>query len=232
MATLSILALYHFDDKIFDGLELPAGMDRGALTSEILLECAELEIVYPDWDIMHEAIRYWSRTMIDRWTRAWEALQAEYNPLWNVDATIRETETRDLASTDKRSGAGSEDVNRSGSSTRADTERTQGDSTLKVSGFNEGSSGDWADREKTVVDNTVTDNGQTSEREATQRGYKDREDRAGTDTGTISRETERHGNIGVTSSQQLLREEYELAELNLYHMIVKQFKRRFCLLVY
>lgn len=42
-----------------------------------------------------------------------------------------------------------------------------------------------------------------------------------------------HGNIGVTTSQQMLESELELApKLNIMNIIIESFKNRFCLLVY
>lgn len=42
-----------------------------------------------------------------------------------------------------------------------------------------------------------------------------------------------HGNIGVTTSQQMLTQELEIApELNIYRYIIEDFKQRFCLMVY
>mgnify|MGYP003511948821 FL=1 len=37
----------------------------------------------------------------ENWKRVWEALFADYNPIWNVDADITDTETRDLTGTEK-----------------------------------------------------------------------------------------------------------------------------------
>lgn len=57
---------------------------------------------------------------------------------------------------------------------------------------------------------------------------------SGTGTGkedeTITR-TEQ-GNIGVTTTQQMIKEEREIAEFNLYDYIAEDFKNRFCLMVY
>ena len=45
--------------------------------------------------------------------------------------------------------------------------------------------------------------------------------------------THLYGNIGVTTSQQMLRAELELAaELDFYKMVAKQFAEKFCILVY
>lgn len=54
-------------------------------------------------------------------------------------------------------------------------------------------------------------------------------DKAKTDN-TIT--TRRTGNIGVTSSQQLIREERDVADFSTYKYIVESFKKRFCLMVY
>ena len=40
------------------------------------------------------------------------------------------------------------------------------------------------------------------------------------------------GNIGVTSTQQLIKEEREVADINIYSIIAKDFKYKFCIQVY
>lgn len=41
-----------------------------------------------------------------------------------------------------------------------------------------------------------------------------------------------HGNIGVTTSQQMIEAERKISEFNIYDYIVQSFKKRFCILVY
>lgn len=54
-----------------------------------------------------------------------------------------------------------------------------------------------------------------------------------THDGDITRNNHTSGNIGVTTSQQMLEQEIEIsAKLNVMNMIVESFKQRFCLLVY
>ena len=43
---------------------------------------------------------------------------------------------------------------------------------------------------------------------------------------------ERHGNIGVTSTQQLIREQREVVNYNVYDVITESFKQEFCLMCY
>ena len=47
-----------------------------------------------------------------------------------------------------------------------------------------------------------------------------------------SHELHAHGNIGVTTTQKLIREEREVDKFNLYDIIIEEFKVRFCVLVY
>ena len=78
---------------------------------------------------------------------------------------------------------------------------------LSVAGFNEA---DMADRERTV---------QTAG--------------TGTDTTTQRRHTARiSGNIGVTTTQQMLESERESRKYSTVYEIIGEFKERFCLLVY
>ena len=176
-STLSVLGLYQYDPTLFDEMILPEGMDKDIIVNNILMECAELESLFPNPKFMKTAIGLWSKKEMYSWDRIWKASQMEYNPLWNKDGKY--VETRDLHS----------DGNT--------------DSTEKVSAFNEATF-----QNRSNVHNIAS----------------------GSDTGSITR-TEQ-GNIGVTTSQQMLKEEYEVSEMNPYSYIVDSFKSRFCLLVY
>lgn len=94
---LSILGMYEYDDSIFDGLDVPTYTDKNNVvhvvnktdvTNSILLNCAELEVVYPNFDTMKLAIGVWSASEQDTWRKMYATQMAEYNPLWNVDADI------------------------------------------------------------------------------------------------------------------------------------------------
>lgn len=82
----------------------------------------------------------------------------------------------------------------------------------------------------TVTDNhntTVTDTHQRGTSETTTHGLKVSQDE------TFTRNVHMYGNIGVTTSQQMAEQEIELApKLNIFNIIVEEFKERFCLQVY
>lgn len=84
-ASLSILGLYNYDPAVFDGLNLPDGIERETVVNNILCELAELELIYPSWITMRRAVTDWSNSRVASWTRMLEALNAEYNPIENYD---------------------------------------------------------------------------------------------------------------------------------------------------
>ena len=50
-ATMSVLGLYNYDDSIFDSMAFPELMTETEKTdtiNNIILECAELEVLYTD----------------------------------------------------------------------------------------------------------------------------------------------------------------------------------------
>ena len=170
---LSIMGLYEYDNTLFQGLQVPEGVSKENVINEILLQCAELEILYPELDIMKLAITTWSVANQYTWQKLYDTMVVEYNPIWNVDATVeidRET---------------------SGS----------GNATDAVKGFN---SNTWAESDK-------TDTSSSAEEDVTER---------------------RTGNIGVTTTQQMLEQERKIAEFNMISYIAQSFKQRFCLLIY
>ena len=54
--------------------------------------------------------------------------------------------------------------------------------------------------------------------------------KAGTEAETITR-TEQ-GNIAMTTTQQMIKEQREIVQFNMYHYITESFKERFCVMVY
>lgn len=62
----------------------------------------------------------------------------------------------------------------------------------------------------------------------------EQEDSLGTSDGTLDHTLERieQGNIGLTTTMQLIAEQRELVKLNIYDLIIEKFKCRFCLLIY
>lgn len=203
------------------------------------------------------------------WNRLWTSYVSEYNPIWNVDGTISETETRDLEANhtgtdtiaksgsdalaktgtvaDAKTGSdtlaktGTETLGKDGTETVAqtgtDTVTNTGTTTTQngINGFDSlesvqaGDSVTTPDLTNTNTKNltdtktydttdttthnttdtqnynstdTVTHN--TTDTQTYNSSNTDTKNLKDTDEGTITRVTERTGNIGVTKTQELL----------------------------
>lgn len=105
---------------------------------------------------------------------------------------------------------------------------------------------EWEDIQTTETDgNIATDNeGNTTTKTASYDNSKLLDTGGGTaktkgtttnkskETATNKRKGRAHGNIGVTTTQQMIEQERNIVKFNIYDYIVDSFKNRFCILVY
>ena len=153
---LSIMGMYEYDPSVFDGLDAPSYtdpdtqelivVDKDKLVQNILMECAELEIVYPSFDTMKLAIGVWSASEFYTWTKLFASTLYKYNPIWNVDANVEHTNR--VAGSDNRSIIHYNTISPNTTDTHS------------VQGFNET---DWAAAEKDDHTGSVSDNGNVTD---------------------------------------------------------------------
>lgn len=105
MEFLSILTLNDYDQTVWDGLQVPTvetfkdglstmhSVDKNLVISSIIMECSDLQLIYPDLDYMKRMIGWWSAAEMPVWTKLFKTTVIEYNPIWNVDADIVDTDT-------------------------------------------------------------------------------------------------------------------------------------------
>ena len=208
--TLSIIGLYNWDDHIFDQLALPPGVDFTDVTQNILMECGELETIYPDWEFMYNAIGFWSDRELPTWEHIYEMTQAEYNPIENYDRKESEIEQENSK----------EAMSRSSHTASRGSSSASGNSENKVAGFN---SDTLATQSGASNNNVAQSEGSGTVVEADQGDTnKDR-----------SRQFHAHGNIGtMTVSQMMAGELSTYPKINIVAYITQAFKERFCLMVY
>lgn len=241
MSRISILGLYQYDQTLFDNLMLPEDFtadERTTLINNLLMECAELECVYPNFDFCKAAIGWWSKARLSVWEKLYASTMFDYNPIWNKDGTITESRTRtysdEKAGTVESSKETTSSVEDGTASTRMLNVTTDDTTTTnQTAGFN--SSG-FVNKDKSTVDHEYRD----TETGSTQRTVTDSgteggsTTESGTTTGEESEDYTRieQGNIGVTSTQQLIREEREVVQFEIDDYIINDFKKQFCILVY
>ena len=204
MATLSLLGIHNIDPSVLspEVFQLPAGLQHEILDPMLLAETAELEILYPEPSTLSTVIKAWSTARSPSWGRMAAALDAEYNPIHNYDRSETWSEQRDSESAKDGS--------------RNSTGSGQASGSQSGAGFN--SSQANVPRE--------TNTGTSSSTQA------DTWNEDGTGSETVQRSGTVSGNIGVTTSQQMIEAELELRRTDIYRQIISEFIKMFCLGVY
>ena len=143
------------------------------------------------------------------WDRLWKSYTAEYNPIWNVDGTETETETRDLTTkytgTDNYSHSGNDSVASTGNDKVVNSGQSSSNTNNSTYGFNS-SSASPSDGSNTASSQSLNETTTYGKTDTTNYNSSNNntKDLTNTDSGSITRTKTRGGNIGVTMTQQLL----------------------------
>lgn len=227
--TGSTIDLLEADENLFSNMVLPDGVDRDLVIETILEKYGMQALVRPDPSYMKKHIGVWSRRKLWTWTKLYDTLNLKYNPIDNTDKyedytdkrTTERTTSGETASTS--GGTDSRTENETTSGTRNETAEHdvsaenasdyQPDSRDTTRGSNEDS------RENTARGTTsLTSNSTNSETE----NYSD----------TFMHTLHTHGNIGVTTTQQMIESERESVRYNLVEEIAADYQAAFCLDIY
>lgn len=236
-AMLSLLGMYNWDNSLFDEMAFPDGFtadDEQTFINNLLMECAELEVIYSNWTFLQGAIKVWSVKELPTWQRIYNASMLEYNPIENYNRTEETThqnfgavthsgkDSVQASGADTNALTGTDSISRSGSDTDT-TAKTAYDSNA------------WADVQKVQMTKGTLETDNISHSETLTHGKKDETTYGHVITDATGHEIDSNisGNIGVTTSQQMLEQELEIApKLNIMNYMIASFKNRFCLLVY
>lgn len=275
-ATLSLLGMYEYDHTILDFFNYPdkwEPLDRDVFLNKLLIDTAELEILYPDADIFKTAIKYWSAAEVQNWNKLYDTTVLKYNPIWNKDGTVTEiekhvknnnyTDVTDGTIADHSSTIGNQNTETSGNENTNGSQNTEASGNENIDTTNNTNEKDYvfgfnsesaAQSGQTVTDDsgsTNTDRSENTESHSSANTDRSENTQSNSSTNTdatttnntnfkhdekenIDREYTRteQGNIGITTTQQMINEEREVDKFNLMDYIIDRFKQRFCLLVY
>ena len=243
-AKITLIGLERYlnpEQSLFDKMTLPEDINKDTLIGSILMRCQEFELLYSDPYFMQDAISIWSRKnyrTFDKWVKA---LDIEYDPLYNYDRTEEYTDTHSgqFGKSNSGTSSGSSDYTRTDNLSQAD-DHTRTDNLTSTNTHSEKAYNDsnFVESQKNVNADTGTQrNAGTVTNTGTQRN-------AGTESGSVSNNengtdsyTNIHtarlfGNIGVTTSQQMLQSELDIARWNMYEHIADLFCQEFCVMVY
>lgn len=224
MSLLTVEGLYNYDNTLFDGFNVPKGLVKQIAIDAILMRTRELEILYPDFTYMKNRITIWSNKYQINWEKLYDTTVLEYNPIENYDRMEDWTDTDDETSTSAR------DNTRNTTNTVKSTSTNEIMNSVNVTDQNTAFNAGLADHAKQITDGDTTENGSITNTET----GKDTENENvnGGRTGRHTRTGRAHGNIGVTTSQQMIQSERDLVVFNLYDVIAESFIENFCLMVY
>ena len=248
---LSPLGLYEWDNTVFNLMQIPEALDRDVLVKNLLAQTAELEVLYPNPVVFKNLVALWSAKEIDVWNRLYATTQYEYNPIENYnryetqesEGTDHVTHSGTDSTTNSELHTGTDRGSRSRTHTGADTTTTTGTNGHWIAGFDSAPSGDNDGLVKQTRDEssgTETMAYNSGEDETTTFTHGESISKTNNLAHGENIHTERdgsydlhaHGNIGVTTTQKLIREQRDIDLFNLYDIIIESFKMRFCILVY
>lgn len=228
-ATMSLLGLFQNNPSLFLELELPDGVSKDTVIDNLLMETAELEVLYPNPYFMQAAIGTWSLKELPIWKKLYETTVLKYDPIHNYDRNESWTE-------DENSDKKGSSENRGSVSTETEGNTTQnrnGSGSLNtshyVSAYNEtdftptakdsetqNASSTTSQNDSSSVDSSESSSGNTSESEKR----------------SVKRNGEVSGNTGFYTKQKMIEQERKVAMFNIVDHIISSFKNRFCLLIY
>ena len=206
---ITLIGMYNYDNSLFDELTFPAGINRDLAINRILEKSEEFELVYADFDYLKDRIGIWGKLWERTFNKWVEALNIDYDPLFNYDRFEEYEDT-------KNNGFNNQSTSDSSTETSSDS---SSDVTNQVSAYDDS---DFSNKEHETAGAETSQNG---------KGHANSKSSGSSDE-TIKHKAHLYGNIGVTTSVQMLREQLDVVEWNLYEHISDIFIDEFCILVY
>ncbi len=259
---MTMIGLYDYDPTLFDGADFPEGIDKELAIETILLRCGESPALYQSAPFMKLKINNTARKWYNNIEHMLRAINEDYNPLHNYDrfeewtendkksetTNHSETETAKHSETVKdTSKTESKETNDIDSDKTGSTRNNVSKTTVnEVSAFN---SSNYQPSNKTTENgqnnstdseaiNTQSTNKQsgTGENNRDVKGDNNRDvkgDNKYETDNNLTHNAHLYGNIGVTTSQQMLESEINLRQkINIYDVIAEIFFKELCVYIY
>lgn len=228
-ATMSLLGLFQNNPSLFLELELPDGLSKDTVIDNLLMETAELEVLYPNPYFMQAAIGTWSLKELPVWKKLYETTVLKYDPIHNYDRKETWTENENTNKEEISQRRGSTSTETDGKSTQNRNGSEKVDTSHYVSAYNE------TDFTPTAKD-AENQNASSSTNQQDSASVDTSESSSGSASNSEKRNAERNGeisgNTGFYTKQKMIEQEREVAMFNMIDHIISSFKNRFCLLIY
>lgn len=228
-ATMSLLGLYQKNNNLFIELELPEGIERDTVVDNLLMETAELEVLFTNPLFMQAAIGTWSSKELAVWQKLYDSTLLKYNPIQNYDRTEKWSEDENTTKNTDSEATGTSKTESDGTSKQNRDTTIDNATNHFTSAYNE-------------TDFTPTGRDQQTQQEIgettqTDEGNVNVSAKSGNVTDEIGkrlldRSGEISGNTGFYTKQKMIEQERDIAMFNVIDHIINSFKNRFCLQIY
>lgn len=238
---LSVMGIYNAYPDIFDNMLLPTQLEplRSEIIDDIMIQTAELEVIYPDNEVLKYTIGTWSKLRLNAWQKIANAMYHEYDPFVNFtrDETRLHTETRNLHGTEDITDNGTETYNNI--KDRRDFDNTQtrdldDNTTNKITAFDSNTLA-TVSRQDGEDNGTINNAGYDENVKSGNKANDLTRDRDTSDTGTIEHAETFHsqGDSALYTPTDIAGKEFEMrANHDIIELIEMEFKTRFCIMVY
>lgn len=221
IASTGLLDLLYYDDTIMDNFTVPDGIDRQLALDTIYQRCGLTPLYHPDPAWLKFYVGRWCSKNAKTWEELYKTTTQDYNPIYNYDRTEETTDTR--SGTRTLSEDTSSNTKQSGDSSVTDTSSDSNEHTISADNSDNYEPGykDVSSRQDTQASESSNRVDVTGDRAVDE-----------TTGETYSHKLRAYGNIGVTTTQEMLEAQRKVVRYNIYNEIADSFKDEFCLYIY
>lgn len=220
LLTLNFMLDYY--GNTFDNIVIPDGADKEVLIDTIRDYCGDNECRYYEPVKLKKMVEVFFKMYQYKYERLWLSTQQEYEMIENYDR--KEETTENIKGDTTRSNKGSAETT---TDTTSIADRSKNSSNINsVSAYN---AQDFSNKDKAVLESSESDTDTNNMRSNASGTSEDKENE--NRNRTVS--TRAHGNIGVTTSQQMIRSEREdVANFSWYYTVAMDFEDAITISVY
>ncbi len=237
-ARMTMIGLYNYDPTLFDGADFPEGINKDLAVETIMLRCGESPALFQSAPFMKMKISNTARKWYNNIEHMLSAIETEYNPIYNYDRfeewhddDVKKESNTTLITTETESN---ETNNIESDKTGSSSDNVSKTTVNEVSAFN---SSEYQPSDKTTE---TGENGSENEENIITESI-NKQTGAGETNSSHTYKTDNdsdhrghmYGNIGVTTSQEMLESEFALRQkINIYDVIAEIFFKERCIYFY
>lgn len=217
----TLYGMYSYDPTLFDNITIPEGLHKDVLITEIMAECGENEVLYPNIPLLKHMISAFFESHSYKYQKLYETMNYDYEPLENYNVTRTRTYTRTENGTDTR------DLTRDMKNDTVVDNSSSGTTTTldDVSAYN---SSDYVPSTKSSQTGestnggtqNITENG--TENESNKHNYSIAE----------TEDSNEYGDNSARSAMYAIQEQRNIVDFNLYKIIASDFEDELTVPVY